>query len=290
VDSAQAYFVMPAFPRGPWPKQDTIELLPVPSAVSRARKRLREMLWEWKLDFLAEEAELIVSELCSNAIEATRVTSDPPATASHSPGQPSIAAPAPATITPSTTNAPAVTATGPAGPTASGATIALAMFGDPDRLLVLVRDGVLCPPIMATADDGDEHGRGLVIVDALATDWHWYHPPRPHAGKVVWALITPPEGTGMHPCTCGFVAAEANGLSDHLAEMIAPEDDLDASGVEHAEVAREPGSSGPHRCLCGHQAATTESLDSHLNAAFASVGRDGRTHCPASPDASPDAA
>jgi hypothetical protein len=44
MDSAQAYFAMPAFTHGPWQWQDTVELAALPSAVSRARRHTREML------------------------------------------------------------------------------------------------------------------------------------------------------------------------------------------------------------------------------------------------------
>jgi hypothetical protein len=42
---------------GPWPYEDTAELTAAPSAVSLARRHTREMLSEWKLDFLADDAE-----------------------------------------------------------------------------------------------------------------------------------------------------------------------------------------------------------------------------------------
>jgi hypothetical protein len=69
MDSASAYFAVPAFPCGPWLWEDTTELAAVPSAVSIARRHLRETLWEWKPDFLANDAEIIVSELVTNAIQ-----------------------------------------------------------------------------------------------------------------------------------------------------------------------------------------------------------------------------
>jgi hypothetical protein len=37
------------------------------------------------------------------------------------------------------------------------------------------------------ADDDAEHGRGLLIVDALAHRWAWY--PAPGRGKFVWASL-----------------------------------------------------------------------------------------------------
>jgi hypothetical protein len=152
-----------------------------------------------------------------------------------------------------------------------------------------MRDGVLWPPVLSPAGDGDESGRGLLIVDALAAAWHWYHPPRPQGGKVVWALLTGTEGTDVHSCTCGYEAADADELAGHVVEMITPDDDRDAAGVVHAEAARDAGDlGGPCRCACGEEAPDALALDRHLLAAFGPAGRagrDGRQHAPAGTDA-----
>jgi hypothetical protein len=242
VDSGTAYFAMPEFPRGPWRRGDTLELAAVHSAVPQARRRTREMLWEWKLDFLADDAELVVAELASNAIAATHL----------------------------------------AGEGGGGDGVVLVgMLGGPSRLLILVRDGVLSPPVPALAgpDADGESGRGLLLVDALAARWHWYHPPRPQAGKVVWALL---EGTNMNTCTCGYAPAEPDHLFYHLEEAFGAADDRDSGGVLHAEAARDNSDvRPPYRCLCGHAAADTAGLDRHLLRVFTPadrIGLDGRAH------------
>jgi anti-sigma regulatory factor (Ser/Thr protein kinase) len=51
-----------------WPLRDGIELSPVPAAVGRARQRSRQVLRDWGLSRLSEDAELLVSELTTNAI------------------------------------------------------------------------------------------------------------------------------------------------------------------------------------------------------------------------------
>jgi len=57
---------------GPWPLQDFLELGALASAVPCARLHARQVLWEWKLTSLGESAELLVSELITNAVKASR--------------------------------------------------------------------------------------------------------------------------------------------------------------------------------------------------------------------------
>ncbi|HEX4831319.1 MAG TPA: ATP-binding protein, partial [Trebonia sp.] len=194
------------------------------------------------------------------------------------------------------------------------------LLADASRLLVLVWDGVLSPPVLAPGlpEDEEENGRGLLIVGALATCWHWYNPPGPYGGKVVWALLEgatdadsvppapsataitvppqdcrrleshmrpvdgSPEGTPVQTCSCGYVAATADEAYVHLSEAFIPADDRDPAGVVHAEAARE--SSEPplaFRCTCGHDAGGPLHLDIHIRQALApesGLGLDGQRH------------
>jgi hypothetical protein len=54
-----------------WPLVTKLELGPFPSAVPCARIHARLVLLEWNLGTLTDDAELIVSELTTNAIRAT---------------------------------------------------------------------------------------------------------------------------------------------------------------------------------------------------------------------------
>src|SRR5579872_6598337 len=64
-------------PEGPgvrdtdWPLQSHLELGAFPTAVPCARLHSRLIAWEWGLGRLAEVVELIVSELATNAVQAT---------------------------------------------------------------------------------------------------------------------------------------------------------------------------------------------------------------------------
>jgi hypothetical protein len=55
-----------------WPRRDGIELGAVPAAVRQARLRSRQVLGDWGLGGFSGDAELLVSELMTNAIAVTR--------------------------------------------------------------------------------------------------------------------------------------------------------------------------------------------------------------------------
>jgi anti-sigma regulatory factor (Ser/Thr protein kinase) len=57
---------------GLWPLQDFLELGALVSAVPCARLHSRQVFWEWGLASLGENAELLVTELMTNAVKASR--------------------------------------------------------------------------------------------------------------------------------------------------------------------------------------------------------------------------
>jgi anti-sigma regulatory factor (Ser/Thr protein kinase) len=61
----------------PWPLRSSLVLGALSSAVPCASLHVKHVLWEWGLNSLAERAELLVSELVTNAV-----------TAAGQPGQP----------------------------------------------------------------------------------------------------------------------------------------------------------------------------------------------------------
>src|ERR1700759_2379656 len=54
-----------------WPLRSSLELGALPTAVPCACVHTQLVLWEWGLNSLAESAELLVSELVTNAVNAT---------------------------------------------------------------------------------------------------------------------------------------------------------------------------------------------------------------------------
>jgi len=55
---------------GEWPRRSFLELGAVPGAVPCARLHARQVMWEWGLDALRDDTELVVSELVTNAVRA----------------------------------------------------------------------------------------------------------------------------------------------------------------------------------------------------------------------------
>jgi hypothetical protein len=54
-----------------WPLQSRLELAALPGAVPCARLYTRQLLWGWRLATLAETVELLVSEIATNAVNAS---------------------------------------------------------------------------------------------------------------------------------------------------------------------------------------------------------------------------
>jgi hypothetical protein len=73
-DLGQDSGVGPAlYPDEPVLPHDYVELAARPTGVARARLHARNLLWEWGLDWLAPDAELLVAELITSAIRAKTV-------------------------------------------------------------------------------------------------------------------------------------------------------------------------------------------------------------------------
>jgi anti-sigma regulatory factor (Ser/Thr protein kinase) len=59
------------------PPRAVLELAALPTAPSRARAWTRQVLWEWQSPVLSDTAELVVSELTTNAMLASRCLGRP---------------------------------------------------------------------------------------------------------------------------------------------------------------------------------------------------------------------
>jgi hypothetical protein len=147
-----------------WGHHDGLELGALPSAVPCARARSREVLRAWGLGALAADAEVIIAELAANAITAVRGGVERDGRQSF---------------------------------------VRTWMLGDLSRLLILVWDPAPGPPVLREPGDDDEHGRGLLLVEALSARWRWYHPALPYGGKVVWALLEAAQWPQCRPGAVG---------------------------------------------------------------------------------------
>jgi anti-sigma regulatory factor (Ser/Thr protein kinase) len=135
----------------------SLTLAAAPAAVSRARQFARFALSARGLAVLAEDTELVVSELVTNAVQAS-TAADPPDTAG-----------------------------GDRGP---GATVRVRVLAYRAGVLIEVWDGGPGSPARRDAVPGEEGGRGLVIVTALCRDWGCSRTA--DGDKVVWAGLAVP--------------------------------------------------------------------------------------------------
>ncbi|WP_169982655.1 ATP-binding protein [Microbispora sp. H10836] len=136
------------------------------TAPRRARAFVRCQLRGWELAHLAETAELVVSELVTNAVRATDAVVSPPVASSMFP--------------------------------VALRTVALRVRVASGRrsLFIEVWDVSDREPVPRGDVEGElgEGGRGLALVGGLARNWGHY--PAPDRGKIVWCelAIVPVEG------------------------------------------------------------------------------------------------
>jgi anti-sigma regulatory factor (Ser/Thr protein kinase) len=113
-----------------------LRLAALPSSVPWARRVLRHMLCQWQLEAVADPALLLLSELVTNAVQAS---SD--GASQEQPRQQMIC------LTVQLTDA---------------------------SLVIRVWDANPALPVLQEADVSGDHGRGLLLVDFLAGSWGHY--------------------------------------------------------------------------------------------------------------------
>jgi hypothetical protein len=139
-----------------WPLRSYLELQARPASVPHAREHARAVLCRWHVTGLADTVELLVSEIATNAIRA----SDP----AGRPGHRDRVVPA---------RRPQV--------------IRLWLMSDTGHVMVQIWDANQCQPVRRHPDRDAEAGRGLLIIEALSSQWGSY---AIHGvdGKFVWAV------------------------------------------------------------------------------------------------------
>ena len=142
-----------------------LTLAAVPAAAGCSRRLIRLALSRWGLARMTGDAELVASELATNAVQATGVM-NPDAKWSDLENLATIH-------------------------------VRLVLFETSIVIEVWDRDPAAPMPQNVTGDE--EGGLGLLIVSMLSARWDWF--PAPQGGKVVWAeLPIPPlplTGTGL---------------------------------------------------------------------------------------------
>ncbi|MBG0812650.1 ATP-binding protein [Planomonospora sp. ID82291] len=135
-----------------------LELSVFPTSPYYARVHVQRVLEGWGRSDLVETARLVVSELVSNAIKA---------------------------------NASGVPAAEPAAH-ASPDHVWLDLYRVREAVVLRVWDACRTAPVLCVPDLEDEGGRGLHLVDLLASPWGYHRPSS--GGKIVWCtLAAPPE-------------------------------------------------------------------------------------------------
>ena len=133
-----------------------LTLAATPTAVSCSRQLVHLTLNRWGLAALIEDAELVISELVTNSIEATGLTDAKPRWADLG----------------------------------DLATIEVRVLLYQIGIIIEVWDRDPAAPVRRYAASDEEGGRGLAIVTALCKQWHYC--PSSRGGKVVWAELTLP--------------------------------------------------------------------------------------------------
>jgi anti-sigma regulatory factor (Ser/Thr protein kinase) len=122
-------------PLSEWPLTNSLELAALPTAVGCARKHARAVTVEFGLSTLADDVELIVSELATNSVLAVTHLGDA-----------SLTIPV----------------------------IRLWLASDLHSVLIGVWDASSQMPARQEAGPDDESGRGLMLVGSLAKEWGTY--------------------------------------------------------------------------------------------------------------------
>jgi anti-sigma regulatory factor (Ser/Thr protein kinase) len=134
----------------PWPLQTRLELAAQPTAPGAVRGHVRAVACEWGLAALADTAELLASEIATNAVLASQ----------------RLRTRADLAVVP---------------------VIRLWVTSDGVCMVIHVWDASDEMPVVKDVAADDENGRGLMLVAALGKDWGAY---RKTEGKVVWVMIT----------------------------------------------------------------------------------------------------
>ena len=149
---------------GSWARRTHLELGALRGAVPCARLHARHVLWEWGLSDLDEAVELVVSELVTNAIQASAgLSREVPGYDEDSHGLPCVW---------------------------------LWLASDGRQLVVEVGDSSPRAPMQAETEQDVEGGRGLLLVETVSRRWGYYFPAeeddsqRKIIRKVVWALLS----------------------------------------------------------------------------------------------------
>lgn len=137
-----------------WPLLSHVELPILPGSVRSARLHATSILHRWSLGVLADTAELLVSEIVTNAVRAST---------------------------------PVVRQRPEAGQGPGARLLRFWLTSDQRSVLIRVWDGNHHGPVRKDVGPHAEAGRGLLLIETLSAQWGWYTPDG-QRGKIVWAV------------------------------------------------------------------------------------------------------
>jgi anti-sigma regulatory factor (Ser/Thr protein kinase) len=143
-------------PRSQWPLSNVMPpLAALLTAPRYARTHVRAALLAWDMSSFTEVAELVATELITNAVRASEQSGR---SRSWQDGQ--------------------------------GPTIGICLLADGPQLRIEVWDQATGCPVLRETSADSEYGRGLALVHAMTGGcWGWYPAALPWATKCVWAEI-----------------------------------------------------------------------------------------------------
>ena len=133
----------------------SVALVTLPTSPFWARRYTRAFLDSCRGigEGTAETAELLVSELVTNAVRFADAYGQTPQYSEHT----------------------------------EASVISLSLRHFHGSLLIEVHDADPNPPVLSSPDDDAESGRGLMLVNALSKEWSYFCPPG--GGKVVYCVL-----------------------------------------------------------------------------------------------------
>ena len=137
-----------------WPQLCHVELRALPASARFARLHTKSILHRWGLGGLAETAELLVSEIVTNAVRASTPIVHQQLETGQAPG---------------------------------AQLLRFWLTSDQHSVLIQVWDSDHHRPVLKDPEPDAEGGRGLLLIDTLSTQWGWYTPDE-QGGKIVWAV------------------------------------------------------------------------------------------------------
>ncbi len=147
-------------PRTAWPLSCSMPpMAALVTAPGTARAYLASVLASWNLAALTGDGQAVVSELVSNAVEASTVAGHPLYLGG------------------------------------CVAVVRLALLSDRSRLVIEVYDQAPGEPVIRVPRPDSENGRGLLVVAQLTRRWGW-SPLHGQPGKVVWAELATESALG----------------------------------------------------------------------------------------------